>query len=103
MDKFLICYITDNNDFDYIDSRLEYFAEQKLHQGCSVVYKYVAQQTKNGFTQTDIEEISYILESNRGINYILFVVPKDAFEVYRSAIRNYVDKGYIVTLELEIL
>ena len=60
MDKFLICYITDNNDFDYIDSRLEYFAEQKLHQGCSVVYKYVAQQTKNGFTQTDIEEISYI-------------------------------------------
>lgn len=101
MKKLLLCFITNTNDYNYIDSRLEFFTEENIEKGFSVVYQYVVKYSEEGLTQTDIDEIDYILQSNKDIHYILFILASENIIPVRKSALIFIDRGYIVLFDLK--
>lgn len=96
MKNILLCFVTDSKDFDFIDKKIEEIKSDKLKKGLKTIYTYTAVFTKQGLTSTDTDEIEYILQTRRGINYITFALKEEHLGLTRKFSLHFIDKGYIV-------
>lgn len=96
MKNILLCYVTDSKNFDYIDKEVEELKKDLYNRGQNTLYTYIAVEVAQGLTTTDTDEIEYILQCEKKINYLVFAAKEEQMTFLRPFARYFVDKGYIV-------